>query len=752
MPEIPADPTVAQQVELAVRQLEWLSILPCAAGQFLSLLAQTSQSELAEIIESEPALTVRFLSLMHQQGLAPPDEIPSIRQQLDGLPKHIIRDAFFSIGVYQPSDQTEQRGLLRKQLIEHCLAVACCARDIAETVPLAMDPYLAYLAGLLHDIGKLALDEAMPRSFAGIIEQAKSQQACSCTIERQHLGLDHTILGKHLAVKWHLPGQIIPAIWLHHSDTGKIAQNMPEAKIAQVVQLADLLARQCGIGQSGSYDAPDSAGQIAEELGISTEQSEQIKWALAEKVTEKSKVLGLDLPNATENYYKIIHTTAAQLAREHTKLSVENSRIQSALSHIDFAMEFLSNINSNTTLLDIAEDFAVRWQRFFQTGPVCLYLVPSTESKTIKAVVAEDPSQAKAVALSVPFEGPVIPQDIVRGFAVLDAYRRTNWVFEQLEVDFDISQTKVAPLLSGGKAIGAIVFEFRYPVEPEEFEEKFKTAACIGGAVLAMAAAGCKNERLAEQFAQLITGGEQIQPQVAETAEKEIQQQEVETIRPLEALAEMAGGAAHELNNPLSVISGRAQMLAESEEDPEKKRMLKQIQENARELSGIIDDLMSFAEPPQPRPTETDIKQMLGEATQLAAQKQKAEQLDIKVDVAEGLEDVFVDSAQIVSAIANIFSNSLESYDDGSGPIEVTAEPDESGEFVKMSISDTGCGMDAETLKKAAQPFFSAKPAGRKRGMGLAYAARLIELNNGSLNITSRPGEGTTVTILLPCK
>jgi len=59
--------------------------------------------------------------------------------------------------------------------------------------------------------------------------------------------------------------------------------------------------------------------------------------------------------------------------------------------------------------------------------------------------------------------------------------------------------------------------------------------------------------------------------------------------------------------------------------------------------------------------------------------------------------------------------------------------------------------MDDDTVSKATLPFYSAKPAGRKRGMGLAYAARLIELNNGSIKIESRLGEGTTVTVLLPC-
>ena len=100
-----------------------------------------------------------------------------------------------------------------------------------------------------------------------------------------------------------------------------------------------------------------------------------------------------------------------------------------------------------------------------------------------------------------------------------------------------------------------------------------------------------------------------------------------------EALAEMAAGAAHELNNPLSVISGRAQLLAGTETDPDKKRILEQIQQNAGELSAIIDDLMSYANPEQPRPTETAVRQIINEAVDLTSQKKKLSRLDIKIDI-----------------------------------------------------------------------------------------------------------------------
>ena len=762
MPDEKADPTAAHQVELVIRRLDSLSTLPSVAAQFFSKLLQPqfSPSAIADIIELDPALTTRTLSLIHQQGLSFSVQKFSLRQALDKLPAHIIRDVFFSVKGLSAFDPNDDRTLRRKELALHALAVACCAKDIADIISPRMDPRLVHCAGLLHDIGKLALEEAMPKSFARIVEEAKSTGAGACTIEQKHLGLDHTILGKRLAQKWHLPNQITLAVWLHHSDVVRISQSMPGTRIAQVVQLADSIARQSGLGQSGSFDSPEPVEQIAQSLAINFGQLEQIRQKLPEIVRQKSEVLGLDLPNAAATYCDIIHATAARLAHEHTELSLENQQLQSASSHFDFITEFLLSIDSATEAIDIAENFAARWQKFYQTGVVCLYLAPQANSQSLEAVVVENLSQTKLVYLNVPAETPAIPKVIASDFAILNARDYVDWLFEQLDVDFDLNQTKLMPLLAGDKAIGAVVFELRYPADVELFWEKFRTATSIAGSILDVACAATKQQRFVEQFAQLLAGpqthyfafGEPLakprdtQPQIG------FPQGGSPTDSSLNALVEMAAGAAHELNNPLSVISGRAQLLNETETSAERQQILKQIQENAGKISQIIEELMSFARPQEPRLVQTNIKQMLDEAVQLAAQKQNAERLDVQIDVADTLKDVFIDSAQIVSAIANVFSNSLESYTNQQGPIKVTADAGESPDFVKLQIIDFGCGMDAQTLEKATQPFFSAKPAGRKRGMGLAYAHRVIRLNKGRLSITSRPGSGTTVTILLPCK
>jgi putative nucleotidyltransferase with HDIG domain len=750
MPDIsPNASTAARRVELAVGRLDSLSILPCVAARLLPRLLQGafSPSALTDIIESDPAVMARILSLIDREGIALPGDGLSLRPALNALPAPIVRDVLLSVKVSRDPEGSEAPS--RKDLLLHSLAVACCAEDIARIAAARVDSQLAYCAGLLHDIGKLALQDAMPKSFARIAEQAKSTESSLHTVEHENLGADHAILGKRLANKWRLPNAIALAIWLHHSDTATISQNMPEVRIAQVVQLADSLARQSGIGRSGSYGPPEPMERNAQSLGIAAEQLEQILQNLLARIAEKSNVLGLDSPDAVADYCDAAQAAAAQLARQQTDLSKENRRLQTASIHLDFLTDFLLSIDSTAGAIDIAEDFAGRWQKFYQTGMVCLYLAPPPGMQTLDAVIVESLGHSRTVCLDVPDRVWAVPKPISRSFAILDAHDYIDWLFEQLDVDFGEGRTKLLPLLSNGTAVGAIAFELNYPGDAALFEENFKTSSSIAAAVLDVALAVAGQQSLAERFVQLVSPSAVRPASWGPPAPKPVEP-ETDTGGPIEALVEMAAGAAHELNNPLTVISGRAQMLARAETDKEKKDILNQIQDNANEASAIIQDLMTFARPPRPRPARTDVRQIIDEALLLAGRKTNTEHINVQLEVADDVKSVFVDSAQIASAVANIITNAIESYRGELGPIKITAGPVGAGGLVRLQVMDLGCGMDAETVRKATHPFLSAKPAGRKRGMGLAYAARFIQINSGGLHIESRPDAGTTVTIDLP--
>ncbi len=735
------DRTASRKVELAISELGSLSVPSCVAVQYLPKLLQGrfSPSSVADIIESEPALAAGILSLAQRLVAGPARQRHAVRLVLDRLDANDVRDALLKTTVtagFEIEFGDEQPAVpARKDLILHCLAVACAARRIAEAAASGIDSQLAWSAGLLHDVGKLALQDIMPKSLTAIAKEAEATRASLCTIEQKHLGTNHALLGKQLARKWRLPEPIRLAIWLHHHDAAAFSNAIPEAALARVVKAADSVARCAGIGQSGSFDEPESLRDIAESLGADVRALQQIRDQLPQQVKRRSGALGLETPSAAAKYCHLIQAAAAELSQKHTKLSLEDRSLQTASGYLTFAHEFLQGIQSNVAAIDIAEDFAKRWQRFFQTGTVCLYLAAGARDGAVDAAVVEALGHSHKTVLEAPDDAALVPRPIAERFMLLEARDHIDWLIEQLQVDFHRDQAKLLPLLSDGQAVGVVAFELNYPGDAVLFAEKFEMAASLAGTILGLALAREHQDRFTERL---------VPARSAPRARPEPRPAE----NPVEALAEMAAGVAHELNDPLSVIAGRAQLIAQAESDGQKKNALEQIVENAREASNVVDDLMNYAQPSQPRPAATDIRQIIEEAVELAGRKTGAEHVNAQVQVSEGVKDVLVDSAQVVSALANVIANAIESYADTVGPVKIAAES--AGEGLRLQISDLGRGMDEETARKATNPFFSAKPAGRKRGMGLAYASRLIQLNRGTLELESRPGHGTAVSLTLP--
>jgi signal transduction histidine kinase len=245
-----------------------------------------------------------------------------------------------------------------------------------------------------------------------------------------------------------------------------------------------------------------------------------------------------------------------------------------------------------------------------------------------------------------------------------------------------------------------------------------------------------KHAHLSEQFVQMLGMLRRTRTDLAKT-------------QSMQGLAEMAAGAAHELNTPLAIISGRAQLLMAAEKDDIQKQMLLQIQQRTEEISQIITDLMSFAKPAPPEKSHATLHELLRKATEKTCKQHQLASLETDIAMDKD-ESVYVDVHQITEALSHLFSNAIQAYPGGNGPIWIVSEAQNGDNTVLLKISDKGCGMDAETLQKAAQPFFSFRPAGRRRGMGLAHAQRLLQLNNGSLHLESAPQQGTTAFVRLP--
>lgn len=217
----------------------------------------------------------------------------------------------------------------------------------------------------------------------------------------------------------------------------------------------------------------------------------------------------------------------------------------------------------------------------------------------------------------------------------------------------------------------------------------------------------------------------------------------------LEALREFAYGAGHEINNPLANIAARAQALLVDEVDPERRRRLATIVDQAFRARDMIGGLMVFARPPKPMPARVAIDEILAtilDAVRPAADL-KAVRLEYSPPPASCIVDV--DASQITESIRLLSVNAVEAAA-GRVALHVTVAGMSERAVCVVTVTDDGPGMAGEVLNRAFDPFFSGREAGRGIGLGLPKAWRLVEINGGTLEIDSRPGRGTRVMVSLP--
>jgi signal transduction histidine kinase len=262
---------------------------------------------------------------------------------------------------------------------------------------------------------------------------------------------------------------------------------------------------------------------------------------------------------------------------------------------------------------------------------------------------------------------------------------------------------------------------------------EMKALAATWGAAVASASAHDGARRLSEQLAETNRSLVEARSRWAEA-------------QSLMRLGEMAAGAAHEMNNPLTVISGRSQMLVSRLTERKDKAAAASIAEAAQHLSNLITSLRLLADPPAPVVRAVPVPDLVSAAVALA--EARAGSGRVKVALPRTPLDIELDRELVESALAEPIINALEAAPDGQVRVHVQKPP--SDDRILIVISDEGPGLSDRALQHAFDPFFSDKPAGRQTGLGLTRARRLLELHGGTIRIESPRDEGTTVRIELP--
>ncbi len=228
----------------------------------------------------------------------------------------------------------------------------------------------------------------------------------------------------------------------------------------------------------------------------------------------------------------------------------------------------------------------------------------------------------------------------------------------------------------------------------------------------------------------------------------------------LDAARTLAGGVAHNVNQLMTTIEGKAALLIDRVHDSDAQDLLADVASAAEKAAELARQLLAYALGGRTQPKPTNLNSAIEETLLVAVDTVLRPEIELALDLDPSLARIEADPAQIAQLVSNLVTNAGEAIA-GSGDITIRTanvaipEGDRSapgglapGPYVRMIVRDTGCGMDAKTAAQAFEPFFSTKSPGR--GLGLSAALGIVKNQGGAMSVESNPGAGSTFTVYMP--
>ena len=746
--ETAADP---RKIEMLLGQLDELPALAPVATRILALTQddKSSTRQLVALVGSDPSLTARVLSVCGKASAGVRPESLTIEKAVSLLGFETIRQLTLAQKVMEvftaPPDPADASGLDRPDFWRHCLAVACASRRIAVELRSGLNPEESFVLGLLHDLGKIALDTTMPKSFARVLKRSDETRGEIADVERSVLGVDHTVVGRRLAERWGLPQPIVDVVWLHHHPPEALPAAVAAKKHVQVVQLADAMAREHRIGFSGNHGTSLSSRELAAKLGLSEAARIGIIESLAEQLEARSAWIGDAHTTSREVYLRALLKTGEDLTAANTRLAEQNQRLQRRARYLVAVDQLNGRVTPGLSVRETAAVGADALRSVFDSTCVVV-VVPSSNGGWLDIGIADTAMRSRIEQREE--DAPDIAGDLTSaadigasGAWILPPGRSLDPLIDRFRTDLGNGPVWLMPIVSRNRPVAFALFS----IEPDaaarlrsESDELAAASAALGLAI-AQAQAQATATALAEDLAAANRRLAGIQPELLRA-------------KTLESIVAMSAGAAHELNNPLAVISGRAQLLAARADNEETKRDLATIAAQARVCSDIVTDLMAFAQPDPVRPQSVDVVAAINAVASAMVSEGLLDAIALSIEPAPLCPNAWVDPAALSVIFRELLDNAIESTDPNDRRLTVKIAGDLAEENLVVTVADNGRGMTPDVLARAMDPFFSHRPAGRGRGVGLSRVQRLLEIGGGSIRIESQPGIGTQARVLLPIR
>lgn len=216
------------------------------------------------------------------------------------------------------------------------------------------------------------------------------------------------------------------------------------------------------------------------------------------------------------------------------------------------------------------------------------------------------------------------------------------------------------------------------------------------------------------------------------------------------ALAQLALGAAHEINNPLLGILSHLELELKSATDAEQREEIEQCIQGSKRISSTIRGLINYARPGPLVLGKIQIGKLVDETLAFLAHQPMFRRIRLETRIPADLPAITADANQLSQILMNLLLNAAEATADG-GSITIVAQKIKFADSVEIAVTDTGCGIPADILPHVLEPFFTTK-RGKGTGLGLSISHAYVRSHGGDIRVESIPGRGTTVRIVLPVR
>lgn len=287
------------EIKRVVRKLDTLPSIPVAATRLLELFSEddVDLQDVIALVESDQAIAARLLKTVNSAGTAGGEDVGSVSRAVFKLGIDEVRCTLLGVTVSESLIKPLRNRHTGEQEMhwKHSLACAACAETIAERVDKSLRAE-AFVAGLLHDIGKLILSECFPDEYKRVMSMQAERMLSAQDAENSVLGVDHPTAGKWLLEKWRMPEQLVQTVWLHHQGSDALASLdfVKRKNLIDIVKLADMLSHTTMADSAAMHSHGADYDETLSALGLNADAAAEISGSLGGRFSERAAMLDIE--------------------------------------------------------------------------------------------------------------------------------------------------------------------------------------------------------------------------------------------------------------------------------------------------------------------------------------------------------------------------------------------------------------------------------------------------------------------------